>query len=269
LFGGGWKPALVASALLLLLCRELANWIDVVDAISMDFSYRAIGWPVGRTATMATMFALPCVAAYCRWERGRRSGYAVLSICCLILGMMSYEQIVVVPALLLGSAIALRLQGVQVRWFWHFLPWGLLAAYVSLHSHYLPKTRYHDQAYRGVAGGVRDLLTWAFPATFEIKFLPTFTSPDIGLYFVLIDRFWKYVVQSVSCIVSYLSFRSHWLPIVYGLVASTGAYAPMAFQQPLVHYHHLPLAFRAPFVIWLSILTAEKVGLAAKRQSAS
>ena len=256
--GSGWKKGVVAAALVLLVAREASNWHDVVDVVTMDFAYRSIGWPVGRTATMATMFILPCVAAYCRWERGRKGKWAVVSIASLILAMMCYEQVVVVPALLLGSAVALRVQGVQVRWFWHFLPWGMLAAYIALHSHYLPKTRYHDQAYRGINGGVRDLFSWLFPASFEIKFMPTFISPEIGIYALLIGRFWRYTAQIVSCTVSYLSFRPYWLPILYGILASAGAYAPMAFQQPLVHYHHLPLAFRTPFVVWLSILAWSK-----------
>lgn len=268
--GGGWKIGLVAAALVLLAARELSNSLDIVDVVSMDLSYRSIGWPVGRTATMATMFALPCVAAYCRWERGRKGKYAVVSIVCLLLAMMSYEQVIVVPALLFGTAITLRLQGVRVRWAWHFLPWGILAAYLALHSHFLPKTRYQDQAYRGIGGGIRDTMSWLFPATFEMKFMPTFLSPDIGIYAFLIGRFWRYLVQIVSCTVSYWNFRSHWMPITYGILASAGAYAPMAFQQPLVHYHHLPMAFRTPFVIWLMILMGEKSRQAiTSRQSAS
>jgi hypothetical protein len=253
-FGSGWKNSLIAAALALLLAREASSWQDVVDVVGMDFAYRSIGWPVGRTATMATMFILPCVAAYCRWERGRKGKWAIASIAFLILAMMCYEQVVVVPALLMGSAVALRLQGVPTRWAWHLLPWTTLAVYIFLHSHYLPKTRYHDQAYRGIGGGIRDMLSWLFPASFEIKFIPTFISPEIGIYFVFIERFWRYSVQIVSCTISYLSFRPYWLPITFGVLASVGAYAPMAFQQPLVHYHHLPLAVRTPFVVWLSMI---------------
>lgn len=263
--GSGFIAGVVAAALLLLAGREASGWLDVVDVVSMDFSYRSLGWPVGRTATMATMFALPCIAAYCRWERVRKPIWAAVSIACLILAMMCYEQVVVVPALLLGTAVALHIQGIRVRWAWHLVPWGLLAVYIALHSHYLPKTRYYDQAYRGIGGGIRDVLSWLFPASFEIKFLPTFVSPEIGIYALLIERFWRYVVQSVSCVIAFLSFRQHWLPITYGLLASAGAYLPMAFQQPLVHYHHLPMAFRTPFVVWLIILGYQKSEFAVRR----
>ena len=188
---------MVAAALSLLAARELSNSLDVVDIVSMDLSYRAIGWPVGRTATMATMFILPCVAAYCRWERGRKGKYAILAIACLVLAMMCYEQVVVAPALLLGSAIALRVQGVSVRWFWHLIPWAILGTYLFMHSQLLPKTRYQDQAYRGTGGGLRDVLLWLFPGSFELKFLPTFFSKEIGIYAILIIRFWRYLIQVV------------------------------------------------------------------------
>jgi hypothetical protein len=268
--GGGIRVGLVAAALTLLAARELSCWLDIVDIIGMDFSYRAIGWPVGRTATMATMFALPCVAAYCRWERERKHGWSVFSILFLVLALMCYEQSVVVPALLLGTAVALHLQKVKVRWAWHAAPLAILGVYLWLHTRFLPKSRYHDQAYRGTGGGMRDTLSWLFPGTHEIKFLPVFLTPDIGFFAVFIDRFWVYVVQSASSLIAYLSFRKHWMPIAYGLLASTGAYLPMAFQQPLVHYHHLPMAFRTPFVVWLTFLAYENCKLAiSKRQSTS
>ena len=269
LFRSQFKFGLVAAALILLAAREVSGWLDLVDVVAMDFPYRTIGWPVGRTATMLTMFALPCVAAYCRWERTRKWQWAAVSILCLVLGMMCYEQVVVVTALLLGSAIAISVQGVKVRWSWHLLMFGMLGAYWYLHSTFLPRTRYQDQAFRGTGGAIRDMMSWLFPAAFEMKFLPVFLTPDIGPYAVLITRFWLYLAQTASCFISYLSFKRHWLPITYGILASAGAYLPMAFQHPLVHYHHMPMAFRTPFVVWLVILTADKIRAALRIDQAT
>jgi hypothetical protein len=264
-----WFTILVASSLLLLAAREVSGWLDTVDAIAMGFPYRSIGWPVGRTATLLTLFALPCIAAYCRWERERTPIWAALSIACLILGFLSYEQVVVVPGLLLGSAMALRLGGVKVRWLWHAIPIGLAALYWWAHTAYLPQTRYQVQAYRGTSGAIRDFMSWVFPAAYEIKFLPIFFSREVGLFSIFILRFWAYIIQTISCAVSYLSFKKYWVPIVFGIAGSAGAYAPMAFQHPLVHYHHLPMAMRSVFVVWLCKLAFEKAMLAVSPQSAS
>lgn len=247
---------LVVAAVVAYAFRELAAEIADADVTRQSFSYRALGWSPGRTATILTMFALVCCAAYCRFERERQARWCVLSLIGLAGAFLSYEQCVVVAGILLACGIALAVQGVRVHWWFHCLAWGLMLVYIALHRTYLPPdTRYRLQAARGIVGGVRDIVRFLFPASRDLMLL--WSNLGIGISLLLIPLPYATTAQFAANVLTWMQARRQWLPLAFGLLVSTGAYMPMAFQHFLAHYYHLPMAMRTVLVVWLFILAWE------------
>lgn len=209
-----------------------------------------------------TLFVLPCLAAYCKYERTKRARWSVLSIVCLVLAFLSYEQTVVVPAALLACAVVLHTQGLRIKWTWHFIPWLMLFYYLAFHRTFLQDTRYKKQAYRGTSGALRDVWAWMFPATFFTKFYDSYLNREIGLLFVVLSGFWMMLAHVWSNICALMVGRRDWVPVFFGWAVSIGTFLPMAFQHPLSHYYYLPLVFRSIFVTWLIALLWQQLKLA-------
>jgi hypothetical protein len=257
---------LVVAGIVAYAFRELSAELALADSTRQSFSYRVIGWSPGRTATILTLFALLCCAAYCRFERERQARWCVVSLIALVGAFLSYEQCVVVAPILLACGIALALQGVRVRWWFHALSWVLTLAYVALHRTFLPpNTRYRMQAARGAAGGIRDIVRFLFPASRDAYIL--WSSLDVGPALFMLPLPYAAAAQLAANSIAWVQARRQWLPLVFGLVVSTGAYAPMSFQHFLAHYYHLPMAIRAILVVWLFILAWELSLSAASHQA--
>lgn len=255
----GLKWALVAAAIVYL-GREYALVLQHRDVTAQPFDFRTIAWPVGRTATLMTLFALVSLAAYCRYERLRKPTYIIVSIVALILAFCSYEQAVVIPALLLACGLALRVQGVTARWSFHLFFWAVLGLYLWLHlSHLQVDSPYRMQAVRGYAGGVRDITVWLFPSYFHFSFLRQIFEPNLGVAVLVQETYVKAVADTCGNLCALIIARKRWLYVGFGLIAAVGSYAPMAFLHPLSHYFHLPLAMRAIFVISLSWACFERL----------
>lgn len=261
---------LVAGAIAYL-GREFALVLQAADIGGRTFDYRTIAWPVGRTATLMTFFALISLAAYCRFERNRCNWASLGALLALALAFCSYEQAVVIPALHLACAIALRVQGVAVRWAWHIFPWAILALYASLHLTYLQvDSKYRMQAARGYFGGIRDIVVWLFPSYFGFRFINQVFDPNISIAVFALERYWKALADVAANIFGLVVARKKWVYTGFGLLAAVGSYAPMAFQHPFSHYFHLPLAMRAIFVASLSWICFEWLReLVKKKQLAS
>ena len=251
---GGLVKAVLAAGTVAFVFRELSCWIEHMDIVHATFSFRNIAWPPGRTSTIMVLFLLPCFAGYCRFERVRKARWAVLSMISFVLALLSYEQAVVAPPALLGCAIALSFQGIKVRWQWHIMPWVIGLSYAALHKTYLHETRYTKQAYRGTTGAFRDIWAWLFPASFELKFMGAFLTPDIGFLAILVDTFWLYLVYVASNLIAYFEARKELIPALFGLLGSVGTVLPMVFQHPLSHYYYLPMVFRSIFIAWLAMI---------------
>jgi hypothetical protein len=252
---GTYWDAIGAGSIAIVLGYEASLFTQWTDSTSQSFAYRTTGWPVGRTATMLTLFALIAIGAYARFERERAWCWAVLSLAAVAACFLSYEQSVVVPALLIGSAAALRLQGIRVRWLWHALPLLLLACYILLHRAHIDfSSDYRQRASRSASGGVRDLVIWMFPAYFERPLLEMLSDKAIGVDALLVSGFWVALTRTVANAIAYLRARVDWLPCLFGLIGSVGAYGPLSFQHPLSHYFHLPYAARTVFAVSLALL---------------
>jgi len=259
---------LLIAAVIAYASRELGAEIASQDVSGQSFSYRTIGWSPGRTATMLTMFALVCCAAYCRFERERQARWCALSLLALVAAFLSYEQSVVVAGLLLACGVALALQGVRVRWWFHAMAWLMTLIYVLLHRMVLPpNTRYWTQAARGVKGGIRGIVRFLFPASDDVLIL--WSDLPIGIPLLLIPVPYTTAVQIAANVLTWTKARSQWLALTFGLIVSTGAYAPMSFQHFLAHYYHLPMAIRTILVVWLFILAWDLSLNAASHQKTS
>lgn len=244
---------IVVAAVVAYAFREMAAEIADADVSGRTFSYRTIGWSPGRTATILTLFALISNAAYCRFERERQAWWCVVSLLALVGAFLSYEQCVVLPGILLACGVALAVQGIRVRWWFHLVAWLMTLTYIALHRTYLPPdTRYRLQAARGAAGGVRDIVRFLFPASRDVMIL--WSNLSIGVALLLIPVPYATVAQIAANVGAWVKAKRQWLPLAFGLLVSTGAYAPMSFQHFLAHYYHLPMAMRTILVVWLFIL---------------
>lgn len=246
-----------AAGVCILLIQEMSLRLTYFDSGLQTISYRVTGWPPGRTATIMVLFSLIALASYCKFERDSKSRWAFLSLFGLVGAFMSYEQSIVVAPCLAGCALFLSLQGVKVRWWMPAAAVTLTVVYLFLHQNFLDWNHpYRLRAMRGVSGGIRDLTSWLFPSAFDLRMIWHLLQSEIGFALIYVMSFWEKVVNVLGNVAAYLSLRKVWMPVLFGLIGSTGAFAPLAFQKPLAHYFYLSLALRTCFVaalIWLLI----------------
>jgi hypothetical protein len=215
-----------------------------------------MGWPPGRTATLFGLFGLLSLWGYCQWERLGNWRWLALSSTGFLGAFMSYEQAVMLPALLTGCAIYLKLTGVRVHWAVHVVAWGLMAGYAWWHFTDLPfEERYAQQHGSAASSGVRWLLLWVFPAYGTFGELANIFDPNIGLMAFFISSFWSACLWISVNVSVWMTARKEWKVLVFGLLASAVVFAPMAFQLRLTHYLYMPLALRAIFATGLTLLT--------------
>ncbi len=255
----GWKWISVFG-LLIYLSQELQTIIGGTDALNQTLFYRVELWPVGRTATLFALFALICLASYCRFERERRTRWYCLSLVSLLLCFGCYEQAVVVAPALIGCAFMLRLQRVEVRWLFHLIPFLLTAVYLGLHRSFLNwEHPYHLQAGKPLKSAFREYGYWLFPNMKHIHLLGLPLDPLIGAGALFYGPFWIAVVTIFSNAVSVLSYWKNWKIVVFGLLMALGTYLPLGLQQNLAHYFYFSMMFRAIFVVGLMMIVAKIV----------
>jgi hypothetical protein len=274
----GGKEKLVPCILALLGCLFFSSQVGPVD----EFSSRIIDWLPGRTASVMTVFALASTACYARFVRTTATAQVaeatsedvpatksttvakrpfapallvVFSSIALVLALGSYEQAVMVPALLLGVWLLAVLQRRMSAWWPHIVFWLLLVGYLVLRSRLVPAeaSGYQEQQFRSGVGVWIGLGHYLLPSVYELY--ATLTSLSAGLLLVLEPSFWSSLLTSVSNWTSFwvagVSQRWRW-PFFGFLLMSFVAYLPMAWLKPFGHYHYLPSAFRAAFVVVLA-----------------
>lgn len=282
--------ALFATAVALILGKE---WIGLEQ-----FRGGMIDWVPGRTASTMTVFCLLSLAAYARYERvsARKDEpdpgpldppatrgtavvkvirwpwvWAVVAAVCTFLALASYEQAVMLPACLLGVAIAMRLQHYRVRWGWAAAFWGVLLVYLVLRSQVIPPgtSGYQAQQFRTGGGVYITLTSYLFPSSHEVVALAT--GAELGFVDLLIAQYADII--AVLANVAFLAGLTMWarknlkrkdrtrvVALLFALVASLITFLPMAWLKPFSgynHYHYWPLAMRALFVAGLFTLFAE------------
>ena len=282
--GRAWRQSLIAFLTFLFLSAELWG--------KMPLGPRMIDWLPGRTASVMTLFVLLALASYARYERtsaartpppdpgpldppatkgtevARRSKFALLwalaSLVCLGLAFGSYEQAVMAPALMFGVGVCLKLQRYRVRWLWQIGFWGLLIGYLVLRSRLVPTdvSGYQAQQFRsgpGVWGSILDyLLPGAMPLWFGFaSYEPRFMFAEGGMMGVLTTFPYQGIVSAGSTVGAFIAARRDWLFPLTGWALSTLAFLPMAWLKHFDHYHYLPMAMRALFVVAMAFVAGE------------
>ncbi len=265
-----------------------AFWVGHAYGPVQWFSGRIVHWLPGRTASVMTFFALASMAAYARWERlsaPRKDPKAatsterpfrasdplelyhpaksvwiwpVLSLVFLVLALGSYEQAIMLPALLLGSSIYVALRGLRPRWWFHAATWGLLVGYFILRVRALPQdvSGYQAQQLRsGFEGGLLvDLFSYSVPALNEVRPFLSNLMPDPLI--LLTAAFWAPIFNFLGCLAALaicIRDEQRWGILAFWLMAFF-SFLPMAWLKMFEHYHYWPSAFLS--LAWALIVAA-------------
>lgn len=264
--------ALAGSALAFLSENFVAN---------QPLYFRMVAWLPGRTASVMLLFCLASLAAYCRYERltaGRIAAeptstdlpatkgtqvaapgrapwlWLVLSAVCLVLALGSYEQAVMLPALLLGLAILFRCENRRPHWWPHLLFWGILGGYLLLRAALVPRevSGYQAQQFRDGPGVMMDLMWYLFPPYNTLQTAGVSVSGD-PLTWVLPSFTWP-LLMSLGGAASLLLIwrdRQRWRALGWLLMAVV-AFLPMAWLKMFEHYHYWPAAMKAAYLLVLT-----------------
>jgi hypothetical protein len=250
-----------------------------------------INWLPGRTASVMALFALIAMAAYVRYERARnrwlpplpataldrptatRTGtrqipknpgfWLGITILATIAAFASYEQAVMLPAILLAQAVYLKLQRRQPNWPVHLWFWGILAAYMGLRHFVLPAgiSTYQAQQLRHGPAAYQDLGMYLLPNTGQLYFLGLSLSE--GIVMLLAPAAFATLLNFFATVTTIVQARRKWQLITTGWVISTLAFLPMAWVKQFDHYHFFPLALRTIFVLGVGQLAWNLVTTAA------
>lgn len=245
-----------------------------------SFDRFIMGWIPGRTASTMTLFALLSLASYARSIRltaprspkpptaleipSTRSASSIaksapewlwtaLTIVFLLLALGSYEQAVVVPGALLGIAVAFRLRGYRPNWKVHALFWGALVLYFGVRLQFVPMAAsgYQRQQFRTGPGVFFDLLDYFFPALYDVRVF--WASIDQGFSLLMLSVPYMAILRplmNLSALWSAWRDDSRFIAI-FAWAAAGLSFLPVAFLKFFGHYHYMPHAFEALFVVLL------------------
>lgn len=264
-----------------LVTLQLSNQLGDVVPIGP----RTLGWLPGRTATVMTVFALVALASYARFERlgaervkkpispldppatrnteqnstDRKPAWGWIVLC--LLGsagaLASYEQAVMLPALITVTAFTLQWRGFRVRWNWQFAFWGLLGAYVIFRHAVVPSdpSKYQLQQFRHGSGVLQSILEYAFPSL-NVVWMSSVWISELPLTLITFGP-WKTLLLLATDISTFVAARRQWVLLLSGYALAVLAYLPMAWLKQFEHYHYLPLALKSLFVTMLGFLAWE------------
>lgn len=250
---------------------------EAVTPVS-QLSERMIGWLPGRTASVMAVFALLAMAAYARYERisalriekepspldppATKSSiqtqainapwlWAILAIAATVLAFCSYEQAVMLPAALLGIAIAMRWQGFRSRWGWQVAFWLCLVGYMLLRKelHLTGTSAYQKQQLRFGPGVGLSLEGYAFP--FFGAFSQIFGALASGLSILFMPDIYMAVLALAANVTAFVQARRRFIFAFTGWALSFLTFLPMAWVKPFEHYDFWPMALRSLFAITL------------------
>lgn len=288
---GRWLVAIGALFACLLFANEVMPLIEI--------GQRIVRWLPGRTASVASLFALISLAAYARFERSYRAKprpatstslpanksenqfdearstwrpvWLAVCLVALVLALGAYEQAVMVPALLLGTAIWFAVNYRKAHWWIPALGWGLLGGYLALRAGLVPTeaSGYQVQQFRSGPGVWIDLSGFVLPGMYRlVQFWLTMDSPVL---LMVSGEVWGRLLYGIAFpITVYSAIQcargkwcaqpwSGWKLLAFGYLASSLAFLPMAWLKIFEHYYHLPLALRTGFVIALGMLAIKLI----------
>jgi hypothetical protein len=263
----------------------------LLNAVDPKFSTDTLQWLPGRTATTMTVFCLISLAAYVRFERlgacraaepapsttdvpATRSsvqrgfmpqavwGWLMLSVVTAILAMGAYEQAVMIPFVVFGLGLWLRVQGVQTRFAIQTVFWMVLLGYVMVRMQFIPikPSGYQSQQFRSGPGVLISMLNYVGPGL--LSFQNVWTSLSSGFLILLTPGVWMSASYGFGNVAFWLSLKTAAKPLIILVYCGAVAYLPMAFLHQFGHYHYWPGAFMALFAVlacqqfWKVLVTA-------------
>lgn len=246
--------------------------------------FRMLAWIPGRTASSMTVFAFVATAAWARYMRllprrvampsaldtpnTRNSepprtempsvGWPILAMLAEGLGLLCYEQAVIIPALLGLIGLLFHFRGALTRWWLWGVPFGaVLLAYLELRHQFIPPTRsfYYNEQKRTAKTAFdalqRYLLVFWADAD-EVRFY----IQESAIMFVIAISPWTTIFHGIAASTSLWQMRRRWQLAGFAWLASTITYLPMAFFKDFEHYHYWSMAFRALFdimMVWIAV----------------
>jgi hypothetical protein len=175
----------------------------------------------------------------------------------LALALGCYEQAVMIPGLLFGVALLMRLRGAAVRWSWQAVFWGILTGYLALRMAILPAeaSGYQEQQFRSGPGVAISILGYALPCAVPLWNL--WNSLEVGWLSLLADTNLRALLSLFTNAGTILAARRRWLLPLAGWAMSLTAFLPMAWLKHFEHYHYLPMALRTLMVAGLLPIAIE------------
>jgi hypothetical protein len=177
--------------------------------------------------------------------------WVVVSALGLALALGSYEQAVVIPALITGVMILFSLQGRRVHWANLALFWGMLIAYLILRRALVPSdvSGYQAQQFRDGAGVFNDLLLYLAPGLTNWSVFSG--SFEVGALAFITSIPWvsgSLIFGNMSSLFGVWQDRNRWLGIGFLLMGFV-AFLPMGWLKFFAHYHYFPAVFYSFFVV--------------------
>ena len=269
-----WLPA---PLVLLYLALEIERGSDLQQG--------TLDWLPGRTATVMTVFALAAMAAYTRYERlgaqrreldptpldppatrttklqrkkvGASVFWPILSLVCVALALASYEQAVMLPAIMLAISVTMRNLRYQVRWGWQAGFWALLVGYLVLRKLVIPAgvSSYQAQQFRS-GGGVRlSLMDYLLPCA--NGYSGFMTDLEGGLLVLMTASPYLFILSVATNVTAFYQARRRWVWALAGYGMSFLAFLPMAWLKQFAHYSYWPLALRSLFTVMLALVAVD------------
>lgn len=236
-----WRRGPWAGLIGLYLASEMIGMVGLQS--------RMLDWIPGRTASVMTVFALASLGLGFMAAKGSRSALAACLLC-LALALGSYEQAVMVPALIVGAVVLTKLESRRVSLTSAWASWFVLAAYAVVRHFAIPSgpSRYQQQQFRSGGFSSADFAQYALP--FEHPLRALFGQLSTGWEMLLTaDPYTSLALAVGFFAAAFVVLRSRdWPRVAFWFAASALAYLPMAWVKMFEHYHYLPMALRAVFV---------------------
>jgi hypothetical protein len=248
---------------------------------------RIVGWLPGRTASVMALFCFAGVAAYARYLRSAdrkrpsltsedvpatrgssaqapvraSSLWGIAALTCVALALASYEQAVMMPALLTGTAIWFWLKGSRPKWWVPSGSWVVLAGYWVLRRAVVPSgvSRYQGQQLRFGPGVIGSLLDFSVPGLGQSTTI--INSFDGFPFSYLVGQPWIAwsLLLGNFCLI-FLAWRSrHRWTFVASWLMALFSFMPMAWLKMFEHYYYWPSAFFALAVVTGGLVLVEAV----------
>lgn len=251
-------------------------WFSTLDLPYGIFS-RIVGWLPGRTASVMALFCFAGVAAYGRLLRGAPRKVSAptsediplthgtsatvvseapwwlggIALVCVALALASYEQAVMMPAILTGVALLFWLRGSRPQWWVPVGAWALLVGYFVLRKAVVPSgvSRYQGQQLRFGPGVLGALFDFSFPGLNQWQ---TIANSFDGLPFSYVSAnpwiAWVLLLGNAALIALAWKSRHRWTFIGAWLM-TVCSFLPMAWLKMFEHYYYWPAAFYALAVV--------------------